>query len=231
MKKRILIPLMVFGTLVCGGCPTGEAYVAGNPRARLSTSLGEVVIELFEPNAPSTVANFEQYVQDGFYDGTLIHRVIPGFVIQGGGYTAGLEEKTTRDPILSEANNGLKNVRGTVGMARGTERDSATSQFYINLVDNPALDATLTEPGYAVFAQVVEGMDVVDQMAAVPTETQGNFSNVPTTDIVVQTVTLEAGPEVLSSSWDYYLRAYSYNAQSTLRDMLVTTLQYLISGS
>jgi cyclophilin family peptidyl-prolyl cis-trans isomerase len=230
MKWPLCAQLVLLGALVCGGCPSAAPYVAGNPRARLTTSLGEVVIELLEPNAPQSVANFEQYVQDGFYDGTLFHRVIPGFVIQGGGYTPGLVAKATRDPILSEANNGLKNLRGTVGMARGDARDSATSQFYINLADNPALDATLTAPGYAVFGQIIQGMDVVDQIAAVPTGPQGDFSNVPTVDVLLQSATLEPGPEVLSSEWDYYLRYYRYNAQVNLRDMLVTALQYLMSS-
>jgi peptidyl-prolyl cis-trans isomerase A (cyclophilin A) len=131
-----------------------------------STALGNIAIELYPQQAPITVENFLAYVDVGFYDGTIFHRVIPGFVIQGGGHTEDMEHKVTRKPIKNEADNGLKNLRGTLSMARTRERDSATSQFFINLKDNPVLDHGARDFGYAVFGKVIEGMDVVDKIAA-----------------------------------------------------------------
>ncbi len=157
------------------------------PRVRLSTSFGDIVVELNETKAPKTVQNFLRYVDDNFYDGTIFHRVIPGFVVQGGGFTPGLNQKNTRDPIKSEADNGLKNTRGTIAMARTSAPDSATSQFYFNLADNTQLDHTDTNAGYTVFGRVLEGMDVVDRIAAVPTETRQGFQDVPKQDILIRT--------------------------------------------
>ncbi len=157
------------------------------PRVRISTSFGDIVVELNETKAPKTVQNFLRYVDDGFYDGTIFHRVIPGFVVQGGGFTPGLNQKNTRDPIKSESDNGLKNARGTIAMARTSNPDSATSQFYFNLADNTQLDRTDTNPGYTVFGRVLEGMDVVDRIAAVPTETRQGFQDVPRQDILIRT--------------------------------------------
>ena len=151
----------------------------------LSTSLGEITIELFEAEAPVTVANFLQYVDDGFFDGTIFHRVIPGFVLQGGGLTADMKEKKTRAPIKNEAANGLKNKRGTLSMARTQAVDSATSQFFINLQDNDFLDHGTRDFGYAVFAKVTGGMDVVDRIAAVKTGNQGRHQDVPTEPVVI----------------------------------------------
>ena len=158
-----------------------------HPRVKVKTSKGDFVIELDREKAPITVENFLIYVDDGFYDGTIFHRVIPEFVVQGGGFirTDGkLEEKETRDPIAIEADNGLKNDRGTVAMARTNDPDSATSQFFVNLVDNDNLNPGGVSPeGYAVFGEVVEGMDVLDAIAEVSTGSQGGMQDVPDEDV------------------------------------------------
>ena len=151
-----------------------------------STTLGEVTIELYPEKAPITVENFLAYVDAGFYDGTIFHRVIPGFVIQGGGFTENMEQKSTRPPIKNEADNGLKNERGTLSMARTRDVNSATSQFFINLIDNASLDHGTRDFGYAVFARVVVGMDVIDKIAAVRTSNRGMYQNVPVQPVVIQ---------------------------------------------
>ena len=164
-----------------------------NPRVRVETSKGAFVIELAEDKAPATVANFLQYVRSGFYDGTVFHRVIPGFMVQGGGLTAELQRKPARPPIVNEAANGVSNLRGTVAMARTADVNSATSQFFVNLVDNTYLDHRDGSPrgfGYCVFGRVVEGMDVVDAIAAVPTGTVRGMQNVPLEPVVIQSVTV-----------------------------------------
>ncbi len=143
------------------------------------TTYGEIKLELFEDKAPITVKNFKEYVENGFYAGTIFHRVIPDFVIQGGGMTADMREKQTNAPIKNEADNGLKNERGSLSMARTQAVDSATSQFFINLKDNTFLDHGARDFGYAVFAKVVEGMDVVDKIAAVKTGNAGFHQDVP----------------------------------------------------
>lgn len=145
----------------------------------LTTSLGEVTLELFPEAAPVTVANFVQYVEDGFFDGTIFHRVIPGFVIQGGGFMADMRQKKTRAPIKNEAANGLKNERGALSMARTQDVDSATSQFFVNLADNTFLDQGTRDFGYAVFAKVTKGMDVIDRIASVATGNAGMHQDVP----------------------------------------------------
>lgn len=159
------------------------------PRVRMETTFGTIVIELYEDEAPITVENFLRYVDEGFYSNTLFHRVIPGFVIQGGGYTVGLNEKETHDPIVNESDNGLKNLRGTIAMARTNDPDSATSQFYFNLADNAHLDRTETNAGYAVFGRVFEGLDVLDRIAAVETTSRSGFDDVPVQDILIRSVT------------------------------------------
>jgi peptidyl-prolyl cis-trans isomerase A (cyclophilin A) len=151
----------------------------------LTTSLGEVKIETFPTEAPVTVENFLAYVDAGFFDGTIFHRVIPDFVIQGGGFSADMRPKATRPPITNEAENGLKNLRGTLSMARTQEIHSANSQFFINLKDNPFLDHSAGNFGYAVFARVVEGMDVVDRVAQVETGTLGHHQDVPIEPVVI----------------------------------------------
>ncbi|MCP5340141.1 MAG: peptidylprolyl isomerase [Steroidobacteraceae bacterium] len=155
---------------------------------RFETSLGEFSVELFDKEAPRTVANFLKYVDDGFYDGTVFHRVVPGFVIQGGGMDAGLEQKTTRPPIQNEATNGLENLRGTLSMARTNDIHSATSQFFVNLADNDFLDHRPGNYGYAVFGRVIDGMDVVDRIAAVATGRRRGFDDCPLEEVVILSV-------------------------------------------
>jgi peptidyl-prolyl cis-trans isomerase A (cyclophilin A) len=138
-----------------------------NHMIRFETTLGDFTIELFEKEAPVAVANFLKYIDDGFFDGTIFHRIVPGFVIQGGGFTEDMTQKKTHPPIKNEADNGLKNERGTLSMARTNDINSATSQFFVNLKDNDFLDHTRGNFGYAVFARVTEGMDVIDKIAAV----------------------------------------------------------------
>lgn len=151
----------------------------------ISTSLGDITIELFDAEAPVTVENFLQYVDDGFLNDTIFHRVIPGFVLQGGGFTADMKEKQTRPPIKNEAGNGLKNERGTLSMARTQEINSATSQFFINLKDNAFLDHGARDFGYAVFAKVTDGMEVVDRIASVATGNKGMHQDVPIEPVVI----------------------------------------------
>jgi peptidyl-prolyl cis-trans isomerase A (cyclophilin A) len=158
----------------------------GGPTVKLQTSMGEIVLELRPDRAPATVANFLQYVRDGHYDGTVFHRVIPNFMIQGGGFTADMQQKGTRAAIALEARNGLRNDRGTIAMARTANPNSATAQFFINVVDNAGLNAPNPDGhGYAVFGRVIAGMDVVDQIRAVPTGNRGMHQNVPTTPVTI----------------------------------------------
>ncbi|MEL7537314.1 MAG: peptidylprolyl isomerase [Pseudomonadota bacterium] len=152
----------------------------------LTTNLGAMTIELFDDEAPISSENFRQYVTDGFYDGTIFHRVIPNFMIQGGGFTADMAQPDTRDPIKNEANNGLKNLRGTLAMARTNEIHSATAQFFINLNDNGFLDHGGRDFGYAVFGRVTDGMDVVDKIAAVATGNRGMHQDVPLETVEIQ---------------------------------------------
>ncbi len=158
------------------------------PHVIIKTSKGTIEVELNREAAPLTVNNFLRYTDDKFYDGTIFHRVVPDFVVQAGGYTADLEEKETRDPILNEADNGLSNRRGTIAMARQSNPDSARSQFYINLSDNTELDAGDGRAGYAVFGEVVSGMDVVDDIASVETAEEGGFQDVPVEDITITSI-------------------------------------------
>lgn len=163
------------------------------PRVAVTTNMGRMVIELDPAKAPKSVENFLQYVDSGFYDGTVFHRVIANFMIQGGGFTADLQRKQTKAPIPNEANNGLSNLRGTVAMARTSDPNSATSQFFINTVDNPRLDFVSEQNaytwGYAVFGKVVEGMDVVDAIRASETGAQGPFQkDVPKQAVIIEHV-------------------------------------------
>ncbi len=162
-------------------------------KATIETSKGTITLTLNEEKAPATVANFVQYAKDGHYDGTVFHRVIDGFMIQGGGFTSDMNQKPTRAPIRNEAMNGLKNKRGTIAMARTMVVDSATSQFFINLVDNDFLDFQNPTPqgfGYAVFGEVTDGMTVVDAIAKVKTGFAGPHQNVPEEAIVIRKVTV-----------------------------------------
>lgn len=151
-----------------------------------STNYGDFTLELYPDKAPITVENFLSYVDSGFYDGTIFHRVIPGFVIQGGGFTEDMQQKRTQAPIKNEADNGLKNLRGTLSMARTSDINSATSQFFVNLKDNAFLDHGSRDFGYAVFAKVVDGMDVIDKIAAVPTGNRGGHQDVPREPVIVK---------------------------------------------
>ena len=162
-------------------------------KVRLATSAGDIVIELDAEKAPKTVANFLQYVKAGHYDGTIFHRVIETFMIQGGGYKADLSEKPVRAPIPLESRNGLNNVRGTLAMARTGNPNSATSQFFVNVVDNAFLDQANARDGngYAVFGKVIDGMDVVDKIRAQPTQSQGLHENLPVTAVTLKKVTVE----------------------------------------
>lgn len=158
-----------------------------------TTNFGEIKIELFAEEAPKTVENFLNYVNSGFYDGLIFHRVIPGFMIQGGGMLPGMEEKDGNAPIENEANNGVKNDRGTLAMARTMEPHSASSQFFINTVDNSSLNFRSETPsgwGYAVFAKVVEGMDVVDAIAKVDTGSYGFHHDVPKDEVIIEKATI-----------------------------------------
>ena len=152
---------------------------------RFETSHGTFKVELFAKEAPVTVENFLRYVDDGHFDGTIFHRIVPGFVIQGGGLTADFANKKTRAPISNEAKNGLKNTRGSLSMARTSDINSATSQFFVNLADNAFLDHSARDYGYAVFGRVTEGMDVIDRIAGVSTGTRKGYKDAPLEDIVV----------------------------------------------
>ena len=179
MLKRIALA-------ACSVLLAGNLFAAENPRVLLTTSLGEIELELEAEKAPISVENFIAYVDSGFYDGTVFHRVIPGFMIQGGGFGEGLNQKPTK-PIKNEADNGLHNVRGTVAMARTQNVNSATSQFFINHRDNDFLDHGSRDFGYAVFGKVVRGMEVVDQIAQVPTGNRAMMQNVPLTPVKIIT--------------------------------------------
>ena len=185
--KVMLLAIGVF-SLICGSV-LADQHQGDKVMVEMTTSKGVIELELDAKNAPITVANFLEYVKSGHYDGTIFHRVIPGFVIQGGGLQSGMTEKATGTPIENEADNGLKNLTGAICMARTNEPHSATSQFFINLKDNSFLDHTeksATGWGYAVFGRVTSGMDVVEAIAAVPTGNAGYHSDVPLEDIVLE---------------------------------------------
>ena len=188
MLKRIVC-LMLLGLCLAGSAIAAEA--AKNPTLVLETNLGKIKIELFQKEAPISVKNFLDYAKSGFYDGTIFHRVIPGFMIQGGGFTADLTEKSTKPPIKNEATNGLKNDRGTLAMARTNVVDSASSQFFVNVANNDFLNHREGGPeafGYAVFGKVISGMDVVDKIAATQTGMQKGFSDVPVKPVIIKSV-------------------------------------------
>ena len=192
--------IIALAALAVVGCGDGSAPPAddteessdvavGYPRVELSTSIGTIQIELYPDKAPITVENFLVYVTEGFFDGTIFHRVVPGFVIQGGGFTPEMVEKDTRAPIENEASNGVRNLRGTICMARTSDPHSATSQFFINTKDNPALDhrgRSLRGWGYAVFGRVTEGMEVVEAIERVPRGRKNEHDDVPVDPIIIE---------------------------------------------
>ncbi len=185
--KLMIKDCFAFGIAIAIGSIFMTAEPAhSEPSVVLSTTLGDITIELYPDKAPVTVENFLAYVDAGFFDKSIFHRVIPGFVLQGGGFTEKMEQKKTRTPIKNEAENGLKNNRGTLSMARTSDINSATSQFFINLKDNSSLDHGTRDFGYAVFAKVTAGMDVVDKIAAVPTGNRGMFQDVPVKAVIIQ---------------------------------------------
>ena len=180
-----------FAAFVLASAAIHPAWAQSAPRVKLSTSAGDIVIEVYPDKVPRTAENFLQYVRDKHYDGTIFHRVMPTFMIQGGGFKPDMNEKITRPPIPLETRPDLKNDRGTVAMARTGDPNSATGQFFINVVDNNRLNAPSPDGyGYAVFGKVVSGMDVVDKIRAVPTGNSGMHQNVPTTPVVIKTATL-----------------------------------------
>jgi len=164
---------------------------AGTKRIKLQTTMGDMIINLNREAAPVTTKNFLRYVEEGFYDGTIFHRVIPDFMIQGGGFTEQMVKKETRDPIVNEAGNGLKNDRGTIAMARTSDPDSATAQFFVNHTNNEFLNyVDSSNPGYAVFGKVIEGMDTADKIAAVNTTSKAGMDDVPVEPVVIKTATV-----------------------------------------
>jgi peptidyl-prolyl cis-trans isomerase A (cyclophilin A) len=177
--------------------PVEGAALAGPVRVKFTTTMGVFTLELAASRAPRSVANFTQYVRDGHYTGTIFHRIVGNFVVQAGGYTADGAEKPTREAVVNESGNGLSNRRGTVAMARTDDPHSATSQFYVNLVDNLALDPGPTRWGYAVFGRVIEGMDVIDRIASVATGSKGPFTeDTPLQPIVIESAEILGAPAV-----------------------------------
>ena len=194
VARRVLMAAAVAGLVASQALVPAQA--ANNPKVQFNTSAGNFVVELYSDKAPKTVANFLQYVKDKHYDGTIFHRVIGSFMIQGGGYDTHYSEKPTRPPIVNEgaaalAHGGPGNVVGTIAMARTNDPNSATAQFFINVHDNAFLDASAQSPGYTVFGKVVSGMDVIDKIKAVPTGPGGPFpSDVPKTPVIINSATL-----------------------------------------
>ncbi len=188
------IGLLILLSIMTTGCNSMTETESSNPKVTLETNKGNIVLELYPDKAPKTVANFISYVKDGFFDGTIFHRVIPNFMIQGGGFTEDMQQKETKAPIENEANNGLKNETGTVAMARTGNPHSATAQFFINTKDNSFLDFTAPTQqgwGYAVFGKVVDGLDVVREIEKVQTGNKMGHQDVPTENIVIIKATVE----------------------------------------
>ena len=192
MTALTALAFLVLFQTVGGTQPQPATPAPGNPTVLISTSLGDITVELYNDRAPVSVQNFLQYVNEGFYPGTIFHRVISGFMIQGGGFTTDMVEKPTRPPIRNEATNGLTNVRGTLAMARTEALRSATAQFFINVADNrPKLDHHGFSPedfGYAVFGRVLSGLEVCDRIAAVKTRTNGPHEDAPVEPVVIKAV-------------------------------------------
>jgi len=191
LMKRFWLALGSAALIASAPALAQTASSAAHPQVLLKTSEGDIRVELYPDKAPKTVANFLDYVKSGQYSGTIFHRVIRGFMIQGGGFTTGYQEKPTRAPIPLESRNGLKNVAGTIAMARTSDPNSATAQFFINTVDNDGLDYPKPDGnGYAVFGKVVSGMDVVKKIEATPTTTRGPMADVPHKPIVIESASV-----------------------------------------
>jgi peptidyl-prolyl cis-trans isomerase A (cyclophilin A) len=192
LKRRQLGTLLATATLAVAMAPLNALAQTASPKVRVTTSMGDIVLELYPDKAPKTVDNFLQYVRDKHYNDTIFHRVMDGFMIQGGGFTVDFEQKATRAPIPLEAQNGVKNDRGTIAMARTANPNSATAQFFINVVDNAMLNAPNPDGyGYTVFGKVIQGMDVVDKIKTMPVGNKGPHQNVPKTPITILKATLE----------------------------------------
>jgi cyclophilin family peptidyl-prolyl cis-trans isomerase len=194
MNLSIAVAVLVLAVVGAGSANAADPQPAkASPRVALETSKGKIVLELYPDKAPKSVENFLQYVRSGFYDGVIFHRVIPGFMIQGGGFTADMTQKPTKGSIQNEADNGLRNERGTIAMARTGDPHSASAQWFINVADNRSLDhkgKTQAGWGYAVFGKVVEGMDVADAIVSVRTTTKGPYGDVPVEPVVIKKATV-----------------------------------------
>lgn len=196
MKALNRLTLLLIGVFLI--LPLGQVSADDqHPRVRMSTTFGDILLELDREKAPKSVENFLSYVQEGFYNGTIFHRVIDGFMVQGGGFSQDFQKKQTHAPVENEANNGLKNLNGTIAMARTNDPHSATAQFFINISNNAFLDHRSPSPrgwGYAVFGKVVEGMDVVEKIRRSPTGSGGPFrKDVPRTAVIIERVTVDTG--------------------------------------
>lgn len=185
-KKLFAITIASISINTIYAAPTSQANSCPTPVAELKTNMGIIDIQLNKAKAPISVNNFIDYVNSGFYNNKIFHRVIPGFMIQGGGFDANMKEAATKSPIKNEASNGLKNDKYTVAMARTMDPDSATAQFFINVKANDFLNYSGANPGYAVFGKVIKGFDTVDKIAGTPTTTSGMYENVPKTPIIIQ---------------------------------------------
>jgi peptidyl-prolyl cis-trans isomerase B (cyclophilin B) len=189
MSRSIFVAVVLFAVT--------ELSFAANPQVEIKTNQGSMLIELYPDKAPKTVENFLQYVKDGYFKGTIFHRVIPGFMIQGGGFTHDFTQKPTRAPVANEANNGLKNDKGTLAMARTSDPNSATAQFFINVADNDFLNHKAPNPrgwGYCVFGKVLKGMETADRIVAIPTGAGGPFpTDVPSQEVIIEDMHLVSG--------------------------------------
>lgn len=186
LRKAMMKKLFMTTSLILA-----SGHLFANTMVDMKTSMGNIEIELFDDKAPISAKNFESYVKSNFYTGTIFHRVIPGFMVQGGGLEANMVEKSTKAPIVNEASNGLKNTRGTLAMARTSDPNSASSQFFINVADNNFLNKSAMDAGYAVFGKVTKGMDIVDKIVSVPTGNYGMHQNVPKQPVKIISVQIK----------------------------------------
>jgi peptidyl-prolyl cis-trans isomerase A (cyclophilin A) len=191
MLVLALVAALAAQTSPVSSTPQPTATAMPHPVVTIKTSLGSVEVELFPDKAPKTVENFLTYVKAGHYDGSVFHRVIAGFMVQGGGFDKAMTKKSTRAPVVNEAGNGLKNLTGTIAMARTSDPDSATAQFFINVADNESLNRATGNAGYTVFGKVIAGLDVVKKLEAAPTSTQNGMRDVPVTQLVIESVRLK----------------------------------------